>query len=254
MGVNPTRLRLILVAAVVGSLAWLVIPKIFNAIHWSSADPGEFVPVLVADHYIPAFTVIKPDWIRLQNFPKAFVPPGALHAKADLQNATGQMLFTSAIGIPEGHPVTRALIIDAAQSDTLGSQIRPGKVAVSFEIDKGHGVGGWIHPGDTVALFGLVPMDTNGEHPLRKRTRLLLSSVPVLAVDTQRLGQNLIKNVDGGAESSGPLDSPSSSDSKIVTVLVSPVEASLIIEAREEGSLSVVLRSLGDDLPWAPVN
>ena len=252
MGANPNKLRIILVTAILIALGVLGISKSRTAWHWNSRDPGDVVPVIIADRYIPAFTVIKPEMVRVQDFPKGFVPPGALNSKTELMNETGKLLFTSVISIPEGHPVTRALVTDASQNDTLGSLIRPGKVAVSFEIDKTHGVGGWIRPGDTVAVFGPTPMTIANFKAQGKKTRLLFPSVVVVAVDDKRLGQSQTK-VESGTDSSVIPESPSSNGAKIITVLVSPTEATNIIEAREEGSLSVVLRSLGDELPWPKV-
>jgi pilus assembly protein CpaB len=252
MRVNLKKLRIALTSAILMVLVMLVFQKSRASWFLSSSDPGEMVPVLVADRYIPAFTVIKPEWVRAMEFPKAFVPPGALRAKSDLNNENGQMLFTSAISIPEGQPVTRALVTDASQNDTLGGLIRPGKVAVSFEIDKAHGVGGWIRPGDRVAVFGATPMSINGSKSLGKKTRLLYPSVVVVAVDDKRLGQNPEKASDTGTDAAVIPELAASNGAKIITVLVSPTEASTIIEAREDGSLSVVLRSLGDDIPWPP--
>jgi pilus assembly protein CpaB len=243
------RLRMCLVGAIVVALILALMPKMNLPWPASAQDAGDFVTVLVADRYVPAFGAIKFSSVRLQEFPKPLVPPGALHSKADLQNEAEQPLFVAAVPIPEGQPITRTVVVDASQNDTLASLIRPGKVAVSFEIDKAHGVGGWIRPGDTVALFSSVPIDMKGFRPLGKKTRLLLPSVAVLAVDALRLGQSKDKPQDGASEAA-MMDVPLPTDSKIVTVLVGPTEASAIIEAREQGSLSVVLRSLGDEFPW----
>ncbi len=251
MAADPKKLRMVLIAAIFIAVAFLAASKSRTNWHWSSQDPGDVVPVIVADRYIPAFTVIKPEMVRVQEFPKGIAPPGAIKAKNELANESGQLLFTSVISIPEGQPVTRALVTDASQNDTLGSLIRPGKVAVSFEIDKVHGVGGWIRPGDTVAVFGQAPMTAANFKAQGKKTRLLFPSVVVVAVDDKRLGQNQTKS-DSGADTSVIPESGLSNGAKIITVLVSPTEASAIIEAREEGSLSVVLRSLGDDIPWPP--
>src|ERR1700687_2276531 len=158
MEVKTNKLRSILVGAICVVLAFLGISKVRSAGHWRTSDPGEWVSVLVADRYISAFTGIKADIVRNQEYPKDLVPPGALRSKNELENESKQTLFASAISIPEGSPITRSLLTDAAQNNTLGSVIQPGKVAVSFEIDKAHGVGGWIRPGDTVALFGATPM------------------------------------------------------------------------------------------------
>jgi len=253
MEINTKKLRLALVSAMAIALALLVALRNGPSWHWTSKDPSDSVPVLIADHYIPAFSVIKPEFVRVQEFPKGVVPPGAFKAKGELANESGQLLFTSAISIPEGHPVTRALVTDASQNDTLGWLIRPGKVAVSFEIDKAHGVGGWIRPGDTVAVFGPAPMTVANFKAQGKKTRLLFSSIVVAAVDDKRLGQSQTKT-DNGTDVSLMPESALSNGVKIITVLVSATEASTIIESREEGSLSVVLRSWGDDIPWPRVD
>src|SRR5258708_1818169 len=153
MGVNPTKLRGILAAAILVVLIILVFQKSRDAWHWGASDPGDVTPVLLADRYIPAFTVINPEMVRIQEFPKDLIPPGALRSKTDLRNNSGQMLFVSAISIPEGQPVTRALVTDASQNDTLGWLIRPGKVAGAFDNDKTPGVVGGVRTLNTVGLF-----------------------------------------------------------------------------------------------------
>jgi pilus assembly protein CpaB len=251
---KTNQLRTILIAAISVVLLLVGISKARSVWRWGSSDPGEWVSVLVADRYIPAFSVIKAEMIRAQEYPKNLVPPGALLSRNELENENKQMLFTSAISIPEGHPVTRALLTDASQNDTLGSVIQPGKVAVSFEIDKAHGVGGWIRPGDTVALFGASPMSITSARGSGKKTRLLLPSVLVVAVDDKRLGQNQDKSGENGTDPSVTPEAVMSGGAKIITVLVTPSAASALIEAREEGSISVVLRSLGDDVSWPTTN
>lgn len=241
MAVNPKQMRYGLIAAVVAASAFMLFPKAADFFHRSGFDAAEDSPVLVATHYIPALTVLKPELVQVKTFPKDLVPPGALHSVEELQKVNGQPLFVSVIAIPEGMPLTRALMADAAQSNALESLIRPGLVAVSFEVDKSHGVGGWVRPGDTVAIFGL---------SLEKKTRLLLPSMVVLAVDGQRLGQSAEKPADSGGEGAMPMDASGGADSKVITVLATPTQASEIIAARETGGVSLVLRSFGDDAPW----
>jgi pilus assembly protein CpaB len=243
MATRTTKIRWFLVAAITIAFAVSFVPNGNNLFHWSTLDPGEYESILVADRYIPVFTVIKPNYVHAQEFPKALVPPGAIRNKKELQNENDQMLFVSAIAIPEGQPVTRALLAGASQNESLGTLIKPGKVAISFDVDKAHGVGGWIHPGDTVAIFSAGA----------KKTRMLLPSVMVLAVDHQRLGQGRA-NSESSTDSAVAADMQPSSDAKVVTVLVTPKDAMALTEAREQGALSLVLRSLGDDFPWPHTN
>lgn len=172
-------------------------------------------------------------------YPKALVPPGSIASSQTLANESGQLLFMTAVAIPEGHPVTRALLVDASRSEALGSLIGPGKVAVSFEVDRAHGVGGWVKPGDVVAVFGSSP-----------KPRLLFPSMLVLAVETERLGEQKDKKSEGMLDPIASAEALSPTGTQVITVLAPAREATGLVEARESGTLSVVLRSPGDELPW----
>ena len=86
MGISPNKLRIGLITAIFVAGIILYTSKSRTSWHWSSDDPADVVPVLVANRYIPAFAVIKPDMVRIQEFPKELIPPGALQAKAELIN------------------------------------------------------------------------------------------------------------------------------------------------------------------------
>lgn len=212
-------------------------PRLLAGLTTTSGRNG-LVSVWVADRYLAAHSGIRKDSVRLREFPREFVPPGALSADVRLEDERLLPLFTSAIAIPEGQPLTRALVVDSSQSDSLSNLLRPGKVAVSFEVDRAHGVGGWVRPGDSLALFV----------SSSERTRLLFSNVQVLAVDDQRL-EPLEPRADANEEQIIP-EYASLSSARVVTVLLNPIDASTLIEARERGPIQTVLRSKGDDLPW----
>jgi Flp pilus assembly protein CpaB len=246
-----SKLRLGLVAAIAACLFASVSPHPLAALSglWSS-DPADSVPVLVADAYLPAFQVVKPQGVKIRNYPKDFVPPGALHAKSELVSETGQFIFSSIVAIPEGEPLTRTILVEVGKDHGLSSLLHLGQVAVSFSIDKARAAGGWIQPGDTVALFETLPPDLSGGLTMRKKTRLLLNRVKVLAVDKAHLGQRpeVADKTDAIAELTAV-----ESESHVITVLVNPTDADALIDARERGPLSVVLRAIGDDLPWLPI-
>lgn len=239
-------LRGALIAALlaVGSIAG--IRTFGTSRHDVALNSDDTAPVLVAGRYIPAFTSIKADDVRVESFPKPLIPTGALHNAGELQDSDGKTLYLSTIAIPEGQALTLGQLAGADQGDRLSSLMRPGKVAVSFEVDRAHGVGGWLRPGDSIALFHSVSSGLSGR--AGTATRLLFSSIPVLAIDEARLGQT--KEKSASENSQMPLELSTPTDMKIVTVLVKPSEASQLIEAREHGSISLVLRARGDDYPW----
>jgi Flp pilus assembly protein CpaB len=248
-GQPPLRL------AIIAAIAFLLILNLgshtFSSLGrlWTS-EAADTVPVLTAGSYIQAFQVLKPDALSIKYYPKDLVPPGALHTKAELISDSGQYIFSTVVAVPEGSPVTRALLVEVGKEQGLSSLLRLGRVAVSFNIDKSRAAGGWVQPGDTIALFETIPPDLHSASALRKRTQLLMSAVRVLAVDRAHLGQR----PDPSAKTDAVAELTSvESDSHMITVLVNPAEAATLIEARERGPLSIVLRAMGDDLPWSNI-
>src|SRR4051812_27655396 len=108
------NLRTILVVSLGLAILWAGLPKL--RMLCAGADGGETVSILVADRYIPALTALRAPGVHLQDYPKSLVPPGALHSKEELTNDSDQTLFLSAIAIPQGQPITQAMLVGANQS------------------------------------------------------------------------------------------------------------------------------------------
>jgi pilus assembly protein CpaB len=240
---NPLLMRWILG----GAIAVLAIVYVCSGFWGGRAQPDEdrqdTSAVVIADKYIPAFSPIHPEEVSVRNCPKGYIPPGALHSVAELMNENNLPLYSSAVAIPEGQPVTRVLINELGKSHGMASILTPGKVAVSFAVDSVRGVGDWIQPGDTIAIFE-TRKEGDIRSGLRRRSKLLFSSVRVLAVNRRRLGSagSSAKSHDDSAEAD--------SGNSVLTVLLNPFEAARLVESREDGRLSALLRPLGDDTPW----
>ena len=224
--------------------------SIFSLGFLAGSDNGTTVPVLVAKRYIAAFSVIKPDDVEMRRYPQTFVPPGVLNNPSELETDAGQSVYASVVAIPDGQPLTRAVLIDAGQKQRMASLIHPGRVAVSFAVDKSHAAGGWVRPGDTIAIFETLPLPPGPAANAERSTKILFSALQVLAVDNVRVGQGAPDDKD--ADKSALMVDLSTEDAstRILTVLATGGQAATLLDAREKGALSVVLRALGDDVPW----
>lgn len=203
--------------------------------------------MLVASRYIPPFQPILRGWVTMKSVPKNLLLPGAFHAAGELIGRQNIPLFAAAVGLPEGYPLSRTVMLDLSKSHGLSAILPAGNVAISFSADPIRGVGGWVRPGDTIALFRITE-NLDAKHLLRKSTEMLFPALPVLAVDNHRLGTQGLEassneNAANNAEDSG-------SGMSVITVSVNPAEASALTQAREQARLSVVLRAPGDHLPW----
>lgn len=228
--------------ALIGSAAFLTLGLYIHS-HWIGERDGEeevaeSTAVLVADRYIPALTIVKPGMVKPKKYPRGLVPPGALHALKQLSSTQGQGVFQSAVAIPQGQPVTRTLLSEMGRQHGMASLLVPGQVAVSFAVDPVRGAGGWVQPGDMIAIFAAASL--RPENQLMPPVQLLFSCVRVLAVNHKRLGAvDTAKSIQ---------DAPS--EQSVLTVGMNPLEAARLVEAREKGRLSVLLRALGDEAPW----
>ncbi len=231
-----SKLRLGLIAAVAVTGGYLLLTSNLPILNGFSGEDA--VPVLIVSRYVSPFSPVKADSIEVRSIPRAYVPPGALHALNELRSGEGQNRFLSAIGLPEGQPLNRAVLLDLSQSHGLASVLGPGRVAVSFSVDKVRGVGGWIQPGDHVAVFQTFREGMAGA----ARTNLLLSSIEVVAVNQKRLGD---------PEKTVAVMTDGSEDGLTLTVIVNPVQAAAIVKARENGRLSAVLLAAGDATTWS---
>lgn len=240
---NKSTLRWILCSAIGLLSIFYLISGFWGGHALPDEDRQDTSAVVVANKYIPAFSPVHAGDVSLRNFPKNYIPPGALHSASELSSESNLPLFSSAVAIPEGQPVTRTLLNELGKSHGMASILSPGKVAVSFAVDSVRGVGDWIQPGDTIAIF-----ETRKEGDVRsglhRRSKLLFSSVRILAVNRKRLGSP--SPGPNSHDDSGEADSGSG----VLTVLLNPFEAARLVESREDGRLSALLRPVGDDAPW----
>src|SRR5690348_10205433 len=104
MKVTPLRRWILLLITVAVALAaWCMGP--FNSTLSPEENGNETVPVLIASHFLPAFTPISSHLVEIRLYPKVLVPPGALHAISELRTDSGKEIFSALLPIPEGQPL-----------------------------------------------------------------------------------------------------------------------------------------------------
>jgi pilus assembly protein CpaB len=132
---------------------------------------------------------------------------------------------------------------------TGGLKIPAGKVAVSVSVSGSQRVAGYAQAGSKVAVFdtfnvaeghGRTPAGDGlqKQHQYNQATRLVLSSVEVLAVGPQGSGAS------AGSPKSGALAADtgnSSSDQVLVTVAVGQADAEKLVHAAQTGAVYLAL-------------
>lgn len=188
--------------------------------------------VLVAKRALPVGTIVTPDSMEMQPWPKdmvqdAYFVEGAF-SKDKLLGTVVRYPVTA------GQPLTKGALVAPHDRGFLAAALGPGMRAVTIPVSDNTGVAGFIFPGDHVDL--MLTQSVNGEGggaPL-KATETVLRNLRVLATDQSTEteivnGKTVVHN------------------SHNVTLEVTPRIAEKIQVSQTIGTLSLSLRSLADN-------
>lgn len=225
-------------ALVAGVGTWLFL----HHLEASYQDAGEWVSVWVASRYVPRGTALRPAFFRPARVPKAYVEPGALRDFEVLESSPGRPRFRNALSLPPGTQLVQQHLLPIAQGDTLAQIIPDNQAAVSFSVDAMRGLGGNLQPGDLIDILHTSKARELDTTP--RSTGVLFQAVPVIAV-----GKKWASPGRSEPETSKELDEKllNEEESTVLTVLLNPLAAVRLAQARENDILSVVLRAVGDE-------
>jgi Flp pilus assembly protein CpaB len=212
------------IAAVLAAVAVLVYVKNYRS---SVESGGQAATVLVAKTFIakgtPGAVVAKEHLFQATQIRESQLRTGAISDPASL---AGRVAATD---IFSGQQITASAFVVSA--GTVASQLTGAERAITIPIDAAHGLIGTTHSGDKVdvyAGFNVVPLGADGKPTggtARAVLRLIVPNVPVIGVSG--VGKNGIGS-SGGASS--------------VTLKATPVQASDLAFASDNGKLWLVLR------------
>ncbi len=226
---RPKSLILLVLALGCGLVAAIGINQVLaNRPVAQVTDSGETVPIFVALTDIGLGDPLTPQVLKLEEWPKMKVPPGAL---MHLEDVEGRRARTKFYG---GEPIIEAkLFAKGDQASGATDLIPKGYRVVSVKVDDVSG-SGLILPGDRVdALVHLT--DNSGAYATegnRSSTHTFLHNVKVFAVN------NVYSREANGTEAI---------TAKTISLLVTPQQAELVTLANEMGKIRLVMRSADDE-------
>lgn len=184
------------------------------------------VSVVVAARPLSRGTPLRPDMLKLANFPPDAVPAGAFH---NIRELGGDSEKTRVIlrALAPNEPVLPAAISGPGGRASLSVSVAPGMRAVSLRSNDVAGVGGFVLPGDRVDVL---LTHTTGNDQNSGIAQVLAENVRVLGVD-QVDDQGTDKPV----------------VAKSITVEVTPAEAQGISLGQSVGTVSLSLRAPDDE-------
>jgi len=228
-----TLLLLLMAAGVLG----------FSAVAWVSMHPAapvvvqvQKVQVLAAANTLRAGQLLKPDDLEIREVTDGEVPTGARRdtpqARSELFGAmVRQTLLPHQIVLP-------ADVMRPGDHGFLAAVLTPGKRATSVGVDAVSGTAGLIWPGDHVDLILTQQIDdVNVPIGCRFAGETVLKDVRVIAID-----QQLVQGAGGGG-------ADTASQSRTVTLEVSPEDVEKVAVATRLGRLGLAVRPVDAGMP-----
>jgi len=179
----------------------------------------EMMPVVVAVQDLTYGNTLKPEQMRIVNYPKSSLPKGYYSVKDSL---VGQV---TKVFMMENEPVTASKLSSAGGG--LSLRIADGMRAVSIQVDKVSGVSGFVLPGDRVDVIATV--DRYGADNDAIATTVL-QNVEVLAAGEKTEQQN-----------------DKVIESQAVTLLVDGAGAQALALSSNQARMSLALRNPNDN-------
>jgi len=215
--------------------------------------------VLVAKQQIPSGTTAsqaRRDGLLIpKQLPRSVIPNDAVHViSSDISN-----LVTSA-PIQPGQLLLREMLVSKSQR-TGSLVLPPGKVAVTLEVCLAADVGGYVRPGNNVAVYDTwasgsgqsLETSCNGGHQAAAKgtvyTQMVLPKIYVLSVTTAQPAQ-------GSTSGTGTVLAGNAAASQgvvFVTVAATPRQAKLLLLLNQTGIPSFALTTNSSGVTADPV-
>jgi pilus assembly protein CpaB len=204
----------------------------------AAAPPLETVDILVAKNDLSRGQVIAEGDVGWQTWPTVAANPSFIR-KTDRPDAVNEFLGAIVrVSVATGEPIRDPAVVFAKGSGFMAAILPHGMRAVSTEISAETGAGGFILPDDHVDVI-LTRHDKAAERATgvdKVISEAILRNVRVLAIDQQVEEKNGQKVVVG----------------KTATLEVEPEQVETLALARQQGTLSLALRSLVDSQSSKP--
>lgn len=240
--------RIILIVGVILAIAAMFLVKVYldeqskkarqQAFREAKAAQKRQTSVVIAKEDIPKGAEIETKMLELKTVPRNFIQPKAATSP---ERITGLVALAP---ISKGEQVTLSKLLSPTQArgGSLAMATPVGKRAITIPVDSISSLLGMVRPGDYVDVVGLVPIpvqDPSGKQVTQMAVMPLFQNVLVLTVGRQM----------GRLASTASSRRGEKTETKVtpaVTLALTAHEASLLTFVREQGKISLILRSPAD--------
>jgi pilus assembly protein CpaB len=219
------RNRMIIGLAIAVAIAFLFSVYVYRTIQRiTNGRPASTEKIVVADHPIQLGTRLDATNLRVISWPADEAIAGSFMR---VEDCAGRALLTNLAG---NEPVLESKLAPKEAGAGLPATIPEGMRAVSVAVNEVNGVAGFVIPGTMVDILVTGRLSGTTSEIDNNITRVILENVRVLAA-----GQQVEQDREGK-----PQKVP------VVTVLVTPEDATKLTMASTEGKIQLALRNTID--------
>ncbi len=190
----------------------------------------ELVDVAVALKNLRYGDILTPDAVAMTPWPKAALPPNAFTTVEALFGTPGAAPRSILRTMDPGEAILTTKVTEFGEPAGIAQRLAEGKRAYTIRVDVTSGVSGFLRVDDRVDVFW------SGNDSGRPLTKLLLESMPLIAIDQQADEERGRATV-----------------ARTVTLEVDPPQVALLAQAAATGRLSLSLRGTRDDTAFGAV-
>ena len=203
----------------------------------------EYVKVLVAAQNLQLGSRLNEAAFEWKQWPAEAVSPAFI--SNDLRPNADAELLNAIVRSPivQGEPINEGKLVKAGESGVMAALLRPGMRAVTTRISVDTAAGGFIQPGDRVAIILTQTIQRNNTANTQNANQrvyvsdTIFENVHVLAID-----QTFSTSAESGATKIG----------STATFEMSQPDSELLQEAVAKGDLSLTLRGIRNSRAKAP--
>jgi pilus assembly protein CpaB len=188
----------------------------------------EPVRIVVAKRNIPANEPLTLDMVAARPIPKKFVHANAIYPEEAESTIGRELLYP----VREGDPILWMDFKGGERYRGFSSMIKDGERALTLSVDQTSNIAGLLQPGDHIDILGTFRPFSDGGKKSSETTITILQNVVILAT--------------GQITSARSSRRGANEASNLLTILVTPEEASLLVHAQQYGKLYNVLRNPED--------
>lgn len=205
--------------------------------HKEPAVAAKMIDVLVAAKDLKAGEELTMGATTWAAWPEGTSFPGAIIRK-DQQSADETLKGRTLRAVSKGEPMMKSAMIDNTKSNFVAASLTSGMRAMAINVTPNTSVAGFVTPGDYVDVILTYDVKLPSDEKIRK------AAMPVV---TKLAAETVLQKLRVLATDQSTGQSSEAKVVKTVTIEVEPRQAELLTLAAKMGTLSLVLRSVGDE-------